>query len=255
MHSKLRLFTVAIFCLVAVIIGKDVFASEVQKPVIPIFMGYDSRAPIGHHVCEQSIMKHSSLPVSITPLYLSTIKKFFTREKSPTQLTDFTYSRFIVPSLCGYKGWAIFMDGNDMMLREDIAKLWALRDDRYAVMVVKHPEFKGTHSFMGKSIASYPMFNWSSMMLINCEKCTRLTPEYVNTADYYDLHQFKWLDSPDLIGELPSTWNHLVGYYEPLPNAALVHWTLGAPYQGGDFAKTEHAEEWFQLRNEITTTP
>lgn len=226
-------------------------ATDPSTPLIRIFTGYDSRAAIGHHVCEQSIMKHSSLPVSITPLYLSTIKRVFTRKKSPTQLTDFTYSRFIVPHLCGYKGWAIFMDGNDMILREDIAKLWALRDDRYAVMVVKHPEFKDDYSFMGKSIPSYPMLNWSSMMLINCEKCTRLTPEYVNTADYYELHQFKWLESQELIGKLPNTWNHLVGYCPSRPDAALVHWTLGAPYQGGEFAKTEHAEEWFKIRDEI----
>lgn len=221
---------------------------------IHVFTGYDTRAPIGHHICEQSIIEHSSQPVSVAPLYLSTIKTIFTRSKEPTQLTDFTYSRFIVPYLCGYKGWSIFMDGNDMMVRDDIAKLWALRDERYAVMVVKHPEFQGMHSFMGKEIQSYPMLNWSSMMLLNNAKCQALTREYVNTAGYYDLHQFKWLENLDLIGDLPNTWNHLVGYYSPRSEAAIVHWTLGAPYQEGEFSKVEHTDEWFELRHRLVAT-
>lgn len=229
--------------------------NDAEGHLIPIFTGYDRRAPIGHHICEESILQHSTQPVTVTPLYLSTLKGAFDRDRTPTQLTDFTYSRFIVPYLCNYKGWAIFIDGNDMMLREDIAKLWQLRDERYAVMVVKHPEFQGTHSFMSQSIQTYPMLNWSSMMLFNNEKCRQLTREYVHTAGYYDLHQFKWLDDPSQIGDLPSTWNHLVKYYEPSPDAALVHWTLGAPYQGGEFAKTEHAKEWFELYQKFTSLP
>ena len=36
-----------------------------------------------------------------------------------------------------YQGWALFMDC-DMLMFEDIAELWRLRDDRYAVQVCKH---------------------------------------------------------------------------------------------------------------------
>jgi hypothetical protein len=225
--------------------------AEMSDSKIQVFMGYDSRSPIGHHVCEQSIVEFSSKSVAITPLYLSNLRDIFTREKLPTQLTDFTYSRFIVPALCDYKGWSLFIDGNDMLFRDDIAKIWALRDARFAVMVVKHPEFTGKHSFGGKEIQTYPMLNWSSVMLLNNAKCKSLTPDYVNTAGYYDLHQFKWLESEELIGELPHTWNHLVGYYEPSPDAAIVHWTLGAPYQGGEFAEQEHVHEWLALRDRL----
>lgn len=95
------------------------------------------------------------------------------------------------------------------------------------------------------------MLNWSSVMLFNNSKCSALTQEYVETADYFDLNQFKWLSS-DAIGELPDVWNHLVGYYELQPDAKLVHWTLGTPAQGGKFATAEYAEEWFQLKDRIT---
>lgn len=246
-----------VFC--GLILSPDVHAmipeKDFEEPCIRVFTGYDKRAPIGHHICEESILRHSTRPVSVTPLYLSTLKGIFDRERASDQLTDFTYSRFIIPHLCGYKGWAVFMDGNDMMVREDIAKLWQLRDSKYAVMVVKHPEFQGKHSFMGKSIQTYPMLNWSSMMLFNNEKCKALSRDYVNTAGYYDFHQFKWLEDQGQIGELPPTWNHLVSYYDPRPDAALVHWTLGAPYQGGEFEKAEHAKEWFELYQQTITLP
>ena len=60
-----------------------------------------------------------------------------TRERNPLQSTDFSFSRFLVPYLCGYEGWSLFMDC-DMLMLDDIAELWALRDERYAVQVVKH---------------------------------------------------------------------------------------------------------------------
>jgi lipopolysaccharide biosynthesis glycosyltransferase len=218
---------------------------------IHIFTGYDENNPIGYASCTESITEFSTIPVTFEPLRLSTLKKVFTRAKTPGQLTDFTYSRFIVPYLCGYKGWSIFIDGSDMMVRKDIAELWKLRDDRFAVMVVKHPEFKGAHSFEGNTIATYPMLNWSSVMLLNNAKCTHLTPKYVNTADYYDLHQFKWVNNKNEIGDLPNEWNHLVGYSGQNPDPSLVHWTLGAPYQGGKFASGSFVDEWLKIRARI----
>lgn len=116
-------------------------------------------------------------------------------------------------------------------------------------MIAKHPEFKGKHSFGGREIATYPMLNWSSVMLFNTRKCKTLTPEYVNTADYFDLHQLKCVKGK--IEELPNTWNHLVGYYAPRLDAAIVHWTLGLPYQGGEFIKSEYVSEWLELRDKL----
>ena len=40
-------------------------------------------------------------------------------------------------------------------------------------------------------------------MLMNCNKCNELTPDYVNSATGLQLHQFKWLESDELIGDLP----------------------------------------------------
>src|SRR6185436_20271556 len=98
-----------------------------------------------------------------------------------------------------------------------------------AVQVVKHHHVPREQTkFLGATQTKYEKKNWSSVMLMNCERCTALTPEFVNAASGLELHQFKWLDSDDLIGEIPPAWNHLVGYDPPRADAALVHFTITA---------------------------
>jgi lipopolysaccharide biosynthesis glycosyltransferase len=171
-----------------------------------------------------------------------------TRERHPLQSTDFSFSRFLTPYLCGYSGWSIFMDC-DMLMLEDIANLWSLRDDRYAVMVVKHEHVpREKVKFLGEPQTKYEKKNWSSVMLFNNARCSALTPEYVNTASGLQLHQFKWLESDQLIGTLPERWNHLVGYNAPRKDPALVHYTLGGPYFD-EYGQCEYAEEWRRERD------
>ena len=105
--------------------------------MIPVFIGYDGRETVAYNVLTHSIHARASHPVAIAPLMLSQLKGVFQRERHPLQSTDFSFSRFLTPWLSGFTGWSVFMDC-DMLMRDDIAKLWALRDDRYAVMVVKH---------------------------------------------------------------------------------------------------------------------
>jgi len=47
-------------------------------------------------------------------------------------------------------------------------------------------------------------------MLLNNERCKALTLDYVNRATGLELHQFKWLQDDDLIGELPHVY-HIAG--------------------------------------------
>jgi len=215
--------------------------------VIHVYVGHDEREEVAFSVLSYSIHRHATQPVSIAPVMISQLGGLYTRGKHPLQSSAFSFSRFLTPSLCGYHGWSLFMDC-DMLMRDDIAKLWALRDERYAVMVVKHEHVpRETEKFLGMPQSRYEKKNWSSVMLFNNARCTALTPQYVNSASGLDLHQFKWLESEDAIGALPSRWNHLVGYDAPRADAALVHFTLGGPYFR-DYAACEHADEWRQER-------
>ncbi len=190
------------------------------------------------------------MPVTIAPLKLRQLKPIFTRERHTLQSTDFSFSRFLTPHLCAYQGWSLFIDC-DMLMLEDIANLWALRDERYALMVVKHEHKpQETVKFLGEPQTAYQKKNWSSVMLFNNERCRALTPEYVNRASGLELHQFKWLKDEALIGALPRQWNHLVGYDAPRRDAALVHYTLGGPYFE-EYADCEYGDEWRAERDHM----
>jgi hypothetical protein len=215
--------------------------------VIRIFIGFDERETVAWHVLTHSILARASVPVSFTPLALNNLQGIFTRKREALQSTDFSFSRFLTPYLCGYEGWALFMDC-DMLVRRDIAELWALRDERFAVMCVQHDhQPKETVKFLDQPQTPYGKKNWSSVMLFNNAKCRALTPEVVNTASGLHLHQFKWLGDDSLIGALPKAWNHLVGYSEPMVDAANVHYTLGGPYFE-ELRGCEHARAWFDER-------
>ncbi len=199
--------------------------------MIRIFIGFDQRETVAYHVLTHSILSRASTPTSITPLALPQLAKIFTRERNSMQSTEFAFTRFLVPYLCDYQGWAIFMDC-DMLVLDDIAKLWAMRDERYAAMVVKHDYTPKTgEKFLGQKQTAYEKKNWSSVMLMNCAKCKALTPEYVNTATGLELHRFQWLKNESEIGELSTRWNFLVGEYDPVPlsQIANLHYTLGGP--------------------------
>ena len=139
----------------------------------------------------------------------------------------------------------------DMLVLDDMAELWKLRDDNVAVQVVKHAHVpEETTKFLGNPQSKYEKKNWSSVMLFNNAKCRALTPEYVNTATGLELHRFQWLGDDDLIGEIPHRWNHLVGYDETLPVSAVsnLHYTIGGPYFK-EYKETDYAEEWFAERD------
>lgn len=218
--------------------------------MIQVFIGYDPRETVAYSVLAYSIHSRSSQPVSVTPLMLSQLNGVYTRERHPLQSTDFSFTRFLVPYLSGYAGWSLFMDC-DMLVLDDITKLWSLRDDRYAVQVVKHNHIpKEDTKFLGAKQTKYEKKNWSSVILFNNAKCRALTSAYVNTATGLELHQFKWLGNDNLIGELPHRWNHLVGYDSPNADVSLVHYTIGGPYFE-EYKNCEYAEVWRQEFKQI----
>ncbi|QPN62677.1 glycosyltransferase [Synechococcus sp. CBW1004] len=224
---------------------------------IPVFIGYDPRERAATNVLIDSLYQHSSRPLAITPIVTPQLEAqgLYRRERDPRQSTAFSFTRFLVPHLMGYRGWAIFMDC-DMLCRGDIARLWELRDERYAVMCVQHEHIPNeTTKFLGEVQSPYPKKNWSSLMLMNTARCTALSVDYVNQASGLELHRFHWLAGDHEIGALPADWNHLVDV-QPPPTASaedggptLLHWTLGGPWfreqrtMGGALAA-----EWFGAR-------
>ena len=224
------------------------------KP-IPIFIGVDPRERAATNVLIDSLYQHSSAPLAITPLLTPQLETqgLYWRPRDSKQSTAFSFTRFLVPHLMDYQGWSIFMDC-DMLARGDIAELWDLRDEQFAVQCVQHHHVPGeTVKFLGELQSCYPKKNWSSLMLLNCSRCTALTPDYVNTATGLELHRFHWLAGDHEIGAVPEGWNHLVAVQDPAKAEAapLLHWTLGGPwFKAQRTMGAALAAEWFVARDE-----
>jgi hypothetical protein len=217
--------------------------------VLNIFIGFDPREAVAFYTLAHSILQRSSIPVSIAPLMRSQLKGLYRRGRGPTESTEFSLTRFLVPALSEYRGWSLYMDC-DMLCRADIAELSKMIEGEKAVLVCKHEYVPKTErKFLGQVQTKYARKNWSSLMLFNNARCRALNPDYVNTASGLDLHRFAWLDDR-AIGELPLEWNWLVGEYAHNAKAKIVHFTLGGPYFD-EYRSCDYAEEWFAERRQM----
>jgi lipopolysaccharide biosynthesis glycosyltransferase len=216
--------------------------------MIKWFIGHDPVETGTYHVMSNSLMRHSSMPISITPVTLKSLEGILTRDRHPLQSNDFAFSRFLVPWMCNFEGWAVFSDC-DMIVLDDPAKLWALRDDRFAVKVVHHNHIpEETTKYLGTTQTKYARKNWSSVVLWNCAHPSNriLTPENINIADGLELHQFRFLND-DEIGYLPKQWNYLVGY-DKSNDAKLVHYTTGGPYFE-EYRNCDYHQDWWKEKS------
>lgn len=218
-----------------------------------VYIGWDPREDIAYQVCKHSIHRLST-DIEVLPLKLAELKAqgLVTRLDDTKASTQFTFTRFLVPYLNNYQGWAVFIDC-DFLARQDVNKLFDLADDRYAVQVVKHnySVLDGVAKMDGQVQHAYPRKNWSSCMLFNCahpKNKQYLYPEFMNKQEMSYLHRFNWLDDED-IGELHHEWNWLVGHYkEPDDgNPSLIHYTLGMPFMPG-YENCDYSKQWYDER-------
>lgn len=197
--------------------------------MIKLYAGYDPAEAAGYHTFCHSVLTRASEPVEIVPIARNTFS-WWKRKGEDDGATQFSFARFLIPYLQGYRGHAIFMDGADMLCLGDIAELWALRSHRHSVQCVQHEPYEPLKTKMwNQDNRSYPRKNWSSVMIMNCEyhHAHMLTPEYVANAPGEHLHRFDWANE-ERIGKLPQEWNVLVGHQD-IAGAKVLHYTNGLP--------------------------
>ncbi len=199
-----------------------------MSEIVDIVVGFDQREAVAYHTFTQSIIEKSTMPVRFLPLSINSLSNYNERHKDGSN--DFIYSRFLVPHLMNFKGWAIYADG-DMVCLEDIKKLWNQRDKNYALQVVKHDyETKIEKKYFGNKNENYPRKNWSSLILWNCEHEAHkiLSPDFIEKQSGAFLHRFSWIKDEE-IGELEKEWNWLSLEYEEKKDINLIHYTIGTP--------------------------
>jgi len=212
-----------------------------------VFVGYDTREDIAYQVCKHSII--SKQPnADVQPLKQQELRDagWYTRPVDKLASTEFTFTRFLIPELTNFDGWALFMDC-DMILTTDIKKLFDQADDKYAVMCVHH-DYKVQEGVKmdGQKQTVYPRKNWSSVVLWNCGHPSNkvVTTDLINdpeTTGKY-MHRFSWLKDEE-IGELDHTWNYLVGVYDDYEKPNLIHYTEGGPWFE-NYRECEFADLW-----------
>ena len=214
-----------------------------------IYIGYDSKEPIASEVCEFSLNKNSSKPIKVHHIKLNEVKNknIYWRETDKLGSTEFTFTRFLVPFLQNYNGWALFCD-SDFLWLEDVNELFSIADDKYAIMCVHHDyKPKNTKKKLLSSQQIYPRKNWSSLVLWNCSHPSnkKVTPDLVNTETGKFMHRFGWLKDEE-IGAISHEWNWLIGWYKEPEDGKpkALHYTEGGPWLGSDFQKKEYAKEW-----------
>lgn len=227
-----------------------------MNDALPVYIGFDKREEIAFDVARHSLLRHASIPLYVRALRLDGLRHAgLYRREHVTEAgqmidctdgrpfsTEFSFSRFLVPALCGYDGWALFTD-SDFLFMADIAEIVPLLDDSKAVMVAKQVHAPDEAVKMDNQVqARYSMKNWSSFMLLNCghPENRKLTVEAVNTRPGRWLHQFQWLP-PDEIGDIPPAWNWIAGTTEGDPKA--VHFTAGGCWFP-EYTEVAFAQQW-----------
>lgn len=216
--------------------------------MIHVFCGFDRRESVGFHVFVDSLLEHASQPVSVHAL---------ASRGMPVGSNEFTFSRFLVPWLCGYQGHAIFCDGSDMLCLADIAELDALFDPAFAVQVVKRPTYRTQHrqkyvgSIMQCPNIDYPRKQWASVMLINCgdPAWRAFNPQTLGSMPWRRTLQFEFLRD-EQIGELPEAWNRVVDEGDSPDGAKLLHWTAGIPAFPA-YRDAPAASQWHAARKQM----
>ena len=227
----------------------------------PIHIGWDPREDEAYHVCVQSLLNHTSIPLRIYTIDERALRSqgLFWRpqRKRPAgggidiqdhkpYSTEFSFTRFLVPHL-HHHGWCLFVD-LDFMWRSDIVELLSRIDNQYAVMVVKHyHDPTDVLKMDGVPQTRYPRKNWSSLILWNCDHPAnvKLSLQDVNRRAGSWLHGFEWLQDSE-IGSLPESYNWLCGHSGPETEAKIVHFTQGIPTMPEHMFEP-YAEEWREI--------
>lgn len=223
-----------------------------------VFVGFDGSEAAAYWILRRSILKHAANPaeVRVIPIVrqLLAMNGVHDRPIDPLASTEFTYTRFLTPWLAGFRGWALFMDC-DILVRGDIARVFAHADPQYAVLCVKHDHKPvNTDKMGGKQQTVYPRKNWSSVVLFNCGHPSNrvLSPDLVNEQSGAFLHRFQWLTDEE-IGDLTLEWNWLDGWnsLDECAEPLAVHYTDGIPGIHPGFEHAAFADEYRAVAAEV----
>ena len=185
---------------------------------LKVFVGAEAVELVPTKVLESSIHARSSIPVEVKPLYEAMkdkgIKVPMPIKAENQPRTNFSFHRWCIPELCGYKGKALYCDSDQIVL-EDIAKLLELFDkypDKSVIILSDNKKYIET-----------------SVMLIDCERARWDIRDIVRRLDSDELNyqslmfNMAHMKPEDYLVGADANWNSLDKYEEG--QTKLLHYT------------------------------
>lgn len=192
--------------------GIDYAPLDVESPV-RVYVGTTEDQMLSVKVLEYSIRKHASMTVEVFPMHLAPVRVPQPADPANRPRTPFSFQRFLIPELAGYRGRAVYVD-SDMQLFRDIRQLWTQPFEGADLLAVTKP---------GDS-ERRPQF---SVMLLDCEALRWDIREIVAKLDSSELNYEKLMYRMEVArsirADISPVWNSLEAY-EP-GRTALVHYT------------------------------
>ncbi len=205
---------------------------ETKEP-IKIFVACQRSHDLVVKVLEWSVQRTTTYPFKIYSMYKQEIPFEMPKDDKNKPGTPFSFQRFMIPEMCNFKGRAIYMDC-DQILITDIARLFHRPMNGFDLMHCETGK-RGTKKFAQRS----------SVMLIDCEKTKWKISDLVNDMNEGKItYQQLMIDmATENKGVIPYTWNSL-DKYEP-GKTDLIHYTAKKTQPWINHNHPDCPEIWF----------
>ena len=189
-----------------------------MSDIAHIYVGSDRSQLLAVSVLAHSIRRHTEMEVAVRSMHDLDLPQ--PRDPRHWPRTNFSFTRFAVPQLNGYRGRAAYMDA-DMLVFHDIGELWQLPFQDAKVIIQEDP--KGDALAAGGARAKQ-----CSVMVIDCAACPWQPEAIIAGLDgAYTYRQLMGdlciLRESEISYGLPYAWNSLE-HYEP-GVTRLIHYT------------------------------
>jgi len=194
-----------------------------ESETIRVYVGVDRSQELAVPVLEYSIKRHTTANVEVIPMLDLPVPT--PKDPRNGQRTGFSFSRFCIPELAGYKGKAIYMDA-DMLVFRDIRELWNIPFDGAKVVVQQEVKFEEVTT--QKIGAPKKRKKQCAVMLLDCERLNWNINDIVAGMDAgsYDYEALMYdlfiLDESEVKYGVPFEWNSLEHWD---PATCLIHYT------------------------------
>ena len=180
---------------------------------VRVFVGASPSEWLPYKVLEYSLRKHASISVECFQLSDAKISIPVPKDKANRPRTPFSFHRFLIPELCEFKGKAIYLD-SDMLVLHDIRILW-------------NQPFDGAHLLGIDPRDESEASTQFAVMLLDCEKLQWRIGEIVKRLDSGDLNYERLMQKMEAAQKVSNSishfWNCLDRYHKTA--SALVHFT------------------------------